>query len=188
MNAANIAATASTRAATMSKPQSSCGIAQSMLEEFEQELEKTRTFLERVPQDKLSWRPHEKSMSIGQLAYHIAEVPRGVLAMAMKKEASPPDMNNRPEPRSTQEVLDLLGQSASFVRQTLSAVDDDQMLATFRIVIGDRLLMSPRRDRFLRSIMLNHWYHHRGQLGVYLRLLGVSVPPSYGPSGDESPF
>jgi uncharacterized damage-inducible protein DinB len=82
-------------------------------------------------------------------------------------------------------VLDLLDRSAASVRQTLPSVDDERMRETFRVVQSGRTLMSLPRADFLRSIMLNHWYHHRGQFGVYLRLVGALVPSSYGPSADE---
>jgi uncharacterized damage-inducible protein DinB len=163
-------------------------IAQSMLEEFEKELRTTRTFLERLSADKLTWRPHEKSMTAGQLALHIAEVPRGVLTMALQDQAPPPDLSTRRQPVSVREVLDALDHSAEFLRRTLPTIDDSRMHETFTIVQGGRTLMAVPRAAFLRSIMLNHWYHHRGQFGVYLRLLGAAVPPSYGPSGDERPF
>jgi uncharacterized damage-inducible protein DinB len=163
-------------------------IAQSMLQEFEQELRTTRKFLERLPGDKLTWRPHEKSMTAGQLALHIAETPRGVLSMAMQDQASPPDFSTRQQPANPREVLNALDRSAEFLRQTLPTIDDQRMNATFTVVQDDRTLMTVPRAAFLRSIMLNHWYHHRGQFGVYLRLLGAAVPPSYGPSGDERPF
>lgn len=85
------------------------------------------------------------------------------------------------------QVVNSIGQ-ALHVRRTLPTIADDRMQATFTIVQGGRTLMTMPRAAFLRSIMLKHWYHHRGQLGVYLRLLGVAVPYSYGPSSDESPF
>lgn len=164
------------------------GIAQAMLEEFEQELITTRKFLERVPEDRLTWRPHEKSMSAGQLARHIATVPKGVLNYALAEEFTPPDFRPGPkQPESLREVFDLLQGSADFVRQTLPTIDDARMRATFKVVQSGRTLTSMPRATFLRWLMLNHVYHHRGQLGVYLRLLGAEVPSSYGPSGDEQP-
>jgi uncharacterized damage-inducible protein DinB len=163
-------------------------IATSLLAEFEQELGTTRKFLERVPEERLTWRPHEKSMTAGQLALHIAQSPAGVLRLSEPDEATPPDFTReRPQPATLQAVLDALDQSALYLRQKLPALDDSRMRETFRVVQGGRTLMSLPRAAFLRSIMLNHWYHHRGQLGVYLRLLGASVPSSYGPSGDEMP-
>lgn len=163
-------------------------IATSLLAEFEQELGTTRKFLERVPEERLAWRPHEKSMTAGQLALHIAQVPEGVLRLAAPDEAQVPDVSReRPQPAALREILDTLDRSAEHLRQTLPTWDDGRMSDTFRITQEGRTVMSLPRTAFLRSIMLNHWYHHRGQLGVYLRLLGVSVPSSYGPSGDEMP-
>ena len=86
------------------------------------------------------------------------------------------------------EVSDALEQGAAYVRQMLPALDDERMLTTFSVVQGGRTLMVLPRAAFLRSIMLNHWYHHRGQLTVYLRELGVPIPSIYGPSADENPF
>lgn len=163
-------------------------IATALLAEFEQELGTTRRFLERVSEDRLTWQPHEKSMSAGQLALHIAQVPERVLRLSQPDEATAPDFNQgRPQPATLREVFEALEQSAAFVRQTLPTMDDARMLDTFRVVRNGSLLLSLPRVAFLRSIMFNHWYHHRGQLGVYLRLLGVAVPSSYGPSGDELP-
>jgi uncharacterized damage-inducible protein DinB len=161
-------------------------IALAMLREFDRELGTTRKFLERIPDGKLLWRPHEKSMTAGQLALHIAEVPAGVLEMCLADEAPVPDFSDgRRQPATLRQVLDQLDQSAEYVHRTLRNVDDARMHATFTVVKGGRTVMAVPRADFLRAIMLNHWYHHRGQLGVYLRLLGASVPPSYGPSGDE---
>jgi uncharacterized damage-inducible protein DinB len=165
------------------------GIAQRLLEEFERELGTTRKFLERVPTEALTWRPHEKSMTAGQLALHIAQVPAGVLNLSLADEGTAPDFRaDRPQPHALDDVFDALERSVTYVRQTLPSVDDGRMRSTFKIVQNGRTLMSLPRADFLRAIMLNHWYHHRGQLGVYLRVLGALVPSSYGPSGDELPF
>ena len=164
-------------------------IAQALLAEFEMELGTTRRFLERVPADRLAWKPHEKSMTAGQLVMHIAELPAGVLQLALPDSAEAPEFRaGRRQPGSLEEVLEALEAGAADVRQTLGALDDDRMRETFTITKQGREVMAVPRAEFLRSIMLNHWYHHRGQLGVYLRLLGAAVPASYGPSGDESPF
>lgn len=169
--------------------QRDAAIASGLLAEFEAELGTMRRFLERVPEQSLKWRPHEKSMTAGQLALHIAEVPEGVLRLSLSDEAEVPDVSGpRPEPGTVLEVLEALERNAAFVRETLPTLDDDRMRATLTITKDGKVLVAMPRSAFLRSILLNHWYHHRGQLGVYLRLMGVSVPPSYGPSGDESPF
>ncbi len=164
-----------------------CSIAQGLLEEFERECVTTRTFLGRLPGDKLSWRPHPKSMSAGQLGYHIAETPAGSLRYVLQDRGAPPDFRVREEAATVHELLTLLDAGAAYVRETLPTLDDARMRDIFVIdlsAVNGSTIELPRA-RFLRSIMLNHWYHHRGQLGVYLRLLGVSVPSSYGPSGDE---
>lgn len=163
--------------------------AASFLAEFEAELATTRKFLERLPSDRLTWKPHEKSMTAGQLALHIAQVPMDVLAMSMHDESAPPDLSKPNEqPTSVAAILSSLDQTAKFVRDTLPTISDQRMSQMFKIAAGGKTLFTAPREMFLRRIMLNHWYHHRGQLGVYLRLLGAKVPSSYGPSGDESPF
>lgn len=161
-------------------------IAQKMLEEFERELVTTRRFLERVPGDRLSWKPHEKSMSVGQLAYHIAETPNLTVRFVEKERNTAPSWGVREEATGVPELLAMLDEGAAEARKGLLAIDDDRMRASFTIDLPDGSEFALPRERFLRSVMLNHWYHHRGQLGVYLRLLGVGVPSSYGPSGDEA--
>lgn len=163
-------------------------IAETFLGEFEQEAQTTRKFLERLPQDRLSWRPHEKSMTAGELALHIARTPEGVLTMAQLDEVPVPDFGaGRPQPQSIEEVLQALDQSVAYVRRELPRIDDARMQAPWKATLNGRTVMEIPRAAFIRSIMLNHWYHHRGQFGVYLRLLGANVPSSYGPSGDELP-
>jgi uncharacterized damage-inducible protein DinB len=163
-------------------------IAAGMLAEFEQELKTTRRFLERVPEDKLGWRPHEKSMTAGELALHIAESPEGVVRLCEPDTAEAPNFGGtRPQPASIREVLETLDRSAACVREKLPAISDARMHEVFHVTQGGKPLVSMPRVAFLRSILLNHWYHHRGQLGVYLRLTGAAVPSSYGPSGDEMP-
>jgi uncharacterized damage-inducible protein DinB len=141
-----------------------------------------------LPADKLSWKPHEKSMSAGELALHIAASPAGVLEMALKDESPPPNFaGSRPQPASAEEVWRVLEASIAAVRAKLPTIDDRRMQAEFKVTKDGAVLMALPRVAFLRNILLNHWYHHRGQFGVYLRLLGAKVPSSYGPSGDELP-
>lgn len=163
-------------------------IARAMLAEFEHELKTTRRFLERVPEDKLGWRPHEKSMTAGQLSLHMAQVPGRVLGMALPDESAlPATGGERPASTTVREVLETLDHSAELVRQKLPTIDDARMQETLQLTRDGKLAVAMPRVTFLRNVLLNHWYHHRGQLGVYLRLLGASVPSSYGPSGDEPP-
>lgn len=163
-------------------------IAESLLAEFENEARTTRKFLERLPQDKLGWKPHDKSMSAGQLAFHIASAPGHVVRMVEQDEAAAPNFAGpRAQPGSVGEILETLDQSIATVRQVLPTFDDQRMQSLFQVTQNGRAILSVPRMAFLRNILLNHWYHHRGQFGVYLRLVGAPVPSSYGPSADELP-
>ncbi|MEO6815446.1 MAG: DinB family protein [Edaphobacter sp.] len=161
-------------------------LAESLFTEFETQAPITRLFLERLPEDKLTWKPHQKSMTAGQLALHIARVPEGVVRGAQQNPAQAPDFGVIPEPSSVQEILDTLEQSIVTVRSVLLQFDDDSMRETWHLMRGDQELLAIPRAQFLREIMLNHWYQHRGQFSVYLRLLNVAVPASWGPSADET--
>jgi uncharacterized damage-inducible protein DinB len=162
-------------------------LAESMLAEFEEQAPITRKFLERLPEDRLTWRPHEKSMSAGQLALHIARVPGGSVRFVQRNPAQAPSFNNVPQPSSVGEILGVFDESIATVRTVLPQFSDVTMQETWRMVQGDQEVMTIPRAQFLRDIMLNHWFQHRGQLSVYLRLLNVAVPASWGPSADEQP-
>ena len=160
-----------------------------LLQEFEMEARTTRRLLERVPSDQLGWRPHVKSRSLGDLALHVAGVPAAVAQLAaVPSPAQAPDFSDPPTPQHASELLTALDQSIATVKATLGGMDDEAMMANWRLMRGDRELVAAPRIGFLRSIMLNHWYHHRGQLTVYLRELNVPIPSIYGPSADENPF
>lgn len=164
-------------------------IAASLLAEFETQAALTRRFLERLPEDKFAWKPHSKSVTAGQLAYHLAIVPGGVVRGAQTNPAPAPDFNSLfIQPASRQEVLEKLDESIATVRQALPGFDDAAMAETWRLVAGEQELIAMPRGQFLRNIMLNHWYQHRGQFSVYLRLLDVPVPATWGPSADEPPL
>jgi uncharacterized damage-inducible protein DinB len=162
-------------------------IAEALLQELEQEAQTTRRVLERVPDAHLDWRPHPKSYSLGQLALHVAQVPGMVAALAMQSPARPPEFVQERAQRAA-DLVPTLNESVGQARSTLAAASDERMLETWRLVAVDRELLAMPRAAFLRAIMLNHWYHHRGQLTVYLRQLNVPVPSVYGPSADENPF
>ena len=163
-------------------------VAQSLLAEFETQAAITRRFLERLPEDKLTWKPHEKSMSAGQLAYHLAFVPGGVIRFVQKNPAQAPDFANFPQPASRQEILKTLDDSVATVRDLLPKLDDARMKETWRMFAKEREVLAQPRAEFLRDVMFSHWYQHRGQFSVYLRLLNVAVPASWGPSADEPPI
>jgi uncharacterized damage-inducible protein DinB len=162
-------------------------IAQTLLAEFETQAPITRKFLERLPEEKLTWKPHEKSMSAGQLAFHLASVPGGVIRFVQNNPAQAPEFAGFTQPASRQEIFKTLEESISTVRTSLSKCDDASMLETWRMVAGEREVLAQPRGEFLRDVMLSHWYQHRGQFSVYLRLLNVAVPASWGPSADEPP-
>jgi uncharacterized damage-inducible protein DinB len=162
-------------------------IAQSLLAEFETQAPITRKFLERLPEDKLTWKPHEKSMTVGQLAYHLASVPGGVVRFAQGNPAQVPDFAGFPQPASREEVLKVFDESIATVRTVLSGFDDAAMNETWRLLAGGKEVLAQPRAQFLRDVMLSHWYQHRGQFSVYLRILNIPVPASWGPSADEPP-
>ena len=163
-------------------------IAQAMLAEFEQQAPITRRYIERLPEDKLMWKPHEKSMTAGQLAYHLASVPGGVIRLVQPNPAEVQGLPTFPQPASIAECLKALDESCVTVPQVLSTFDDAAMHETWRLkVAGTDAVAMPRRQ-FIRDVMLSHWYQHRGQFSVYLRMLGAPVPASWGPSADEPPL
>jgi uncharacterized damage-inducible protein DinB len=159
-----------------------------LLAELEQEAQTTRRVLERIPQASLSWRPHPKSMSLGQLALHVATVPGNVAELAAMDIRAEPSTFVQPEAATASELVPALAESVAKARKMLGGFDDARMGAMWRLQSGGRDILAMPRVAFVRAIMLNHWYHHRGQLLVYLRLLNESVPSVYGPTADENPF
>lgn len=162
-------------------------IAQTFLAEFETQAPITRKFLERLPEDKLTWKPHEKSMTAGQLAYHLAFVPGGVIRFVQNNPAQAPEFAKFPQPASRGEILTLFEESITAVRDQLPKFEDTAMKETWRLVAGGQEVLAQARGEFLRDVMFSHWYQHRGQFSVYLRMLNVPVPASWGPSADEPP-
>jgi uncharacterized damage-inducible protein DinB len=163
-------------------------VAQSFIAEFEGQVPITRKFLERLPEERLMWKPHEKSMTAGQLALHLALVPGNVVRTVQKSPAQAPDFSKgMPQPASLKEILKAYDQSIETVRSELPKFDDAAMQQTWQMNQGDRELFAQPRMQFVRDVMLNHWYQHRGQFSVYLRLLNVPVPVSWGPTADEMP-
>ena len=160
-----------------------------LLNEFREEAKITRRSLERVPEEKLAWKPHAKSMTLGQLAMHVATIPGAIARLAQQdsfdvvKGSFVP-----PQPNSKQDVLTAYEESVQGAEQFLTQLTDESARATWRLMKGDRELFNQPRSGVVRTIMLNHWYHHRGQMSVYLRLLDVPLPVIYGRSADEDPF
>jgi uncharacterized damage-inducible protein DinB len=166
---------------------STTNLANALLAEFDQEAQTTQRVLDRVPNDKLSWRPHPKSFSLGQLALHTAAASGAVANAAVPDTMEAPGFTQI-EPKNIQEVLDAHAQSCATVKSVIGKMDDSKLTSTWTLTKNGQTLMSVPRIAFIRSIMMNHIYHHRGQLSVYLRMLEVPVPSIYGPSADENPF
>jgi len=158
-----------------------------MLAELRQEAVITRRILERVPEAKLTWRPHEKSMTLGQLALHIAAVP-GRFPEALKQNVFESPGFIAPQPESKQEILDAFEESVTQAQKYVAGLTPEVATSAWTLQVNGKPVLSAPRVSMLRMVMMNHIYHHRGQLSVYLRLLNVSVPVIYGASADENPF
>jgi len=161
-------------------------IAESLLPEFDREMSTTRRLLERVPEDKLAWKPHVKSMSLGDLATHVSSLPSwGSVALT----ASEFDLASHHVTPATSriELLARFDKNVAGTRAALAGKADPEMLTAWTLKHGDQKLFSMPKIAVWRTFMMNHVIHHRGQLSVYLRLNDVPVPAMYGPSADEAP-
>lgn len=155
-----------------------------LIHELEQEARTTRRVLERVPEDRLNWRPHAKSLTLGQLAMHVATIPGALTEISTRAF----DVNTeipRPTAASVDELLETLTRSIAEAKALLRSMGDAALGSPWTLVDGDREVAAVPRGAFLRYTMLNHWYHHRGQLTVYLRQVGAPIPPIYGDTADE---
>jgi uncharacterized damage-inducible protein DinB len=164
-------------------------VTKAFLAEFENEAKTTRRVLERVPADKLTWKPHPKSMSLGYLAMHVAMSP-GVICGWALDDVTEFGGSQQPDPTSTEEIVSAHDKSVARVKEILSSMSDEDVSKQWqaRPKGGGTTFFTLPKVALLRSLGLNHTYHHRGQLSVYLRLLDVPVPSIYGPSADENPF
>ena len=160
-----------------------------IITELEHEAVTSRRLLERVPEGKFDWQPHPTSMTLKRLASHIAETP-GVFATMLALDGielgdfkyTPPEIKN---------LADIIAQhdkSIESAKQFLSGLSDDKALAVWKFTRAGKELWAAPRIAWVRSLMLSHWIHHRGQLSVYLRMLAVPIPSIYGPSRDDNPF
>ena len=167
-------------------------ISDTLLPEFDQEIEGARRTLERVPDDRLGWSPHSKSGTMGWLAGHLANVPAwGTLTMSGDaldlapggKPLAPP-----PHPESSADLVATLDRNAAEARAAIAAASDEYLQQPWSLLQNGQTVMTLPRITVLRRFVLNHLIHHRAQLGVYLRLNDVPVPSIYGPSADENPI
>ncbi len=160
-------------------------LAERLLADFRTESANTRKYLEAIPDDKLDWKPHEKSMSLGQLVAHIAENPSWVSSIA-GDDLDFATVDYKPLVVSSRaEAIAALDEHAATFEAALEGKSDEAMLETWTMRNGDAILMQAPRHEAMRATGIHHWIHHRGQLGVYLRLLDVAVPGIYGPTADD---
>jgi len=163
--------------------------AETILPEFEQEMASTRKVLERVPEDKLDWKAHPKSNTIGWNANHLAEMPSWV-AMTIRESAldiAPPGgpTYQSPKAASRKEILEVFDKNVAAARKAISEAKDEEMGKNWSLLKGGQTLFTMPRRAVIRTFVINHIIHHRAMLCVYLRLNNIPVPGMYGPSGDE---
>jgi uncharacterized damage-inducible protein DinB len=158
-----------------------------LMMELQHEAESTRKMLERLPKEKLSWKPHEKSMSLGRLAMHLAEIPGWVNATLLADELDFSKMDYKmTEATSSEEVVKIFDEKLASALDVLKNTEDATMMNMWTMRDGETIYFTMPKIAVLRSFVYSHLIHHRGQMSVYLRLLDVPVPGSYGPSADDT--
>ncbi len=171
------------------KPQSSNMIAQGLLAEFDQEMANTRKTLERVPDAKFDWKPHEKSGTAGWMAAHLANLPMwGEMTLQTGSlDVNPADGQKfqLPKADTSAEALKLFDKNVAAFRSALQGATDEMMMQPWSLLSGGKVIFTMPKIAVLRGMVMNHIVHHRGQLTVYLRLNNIPVPALYGPSADE---
>jgi uncharacterized damage-inducible protein DinB len=158
-----------------------------LLMELDQEGGTTRRVLERIPEAKLAWKPHPKSFSLGQLGLHTASVP-GVLSQLLTGDTYEVSAFSQAEAANKAEILAALDSNIATAREFLNGLTPARAAHVWRLTSGGKDIIAAPRIGLVRALVFNHWYHHRGQLLIYLRLLDVPVPSVYGPTADENPF
>lgn len=167
-------------------------ISKAILPEFEHEMANTRKTLERIPEDKFDWKPHEKSMSLGDLATHLANIPSWTEKTFDRDELDVAPPGSPPyrleQKKSRAEILDAFDENVASARAALEAATDENWQGKWTLLMTAKPIFTLPRTAVMRGFVMNHLIHHRAQLGVYLRLLDVPVPSIYGPSADEGSF
>jgi uncharacterized damage-inducible protein DinB len=164
-------------------------IATGLLNELEMEMPNTRKTIERIPKD-FDWKPHSKSMTIGRLSQHLAEIPHWAVDAISADEldlAPPGGPPHRPAPQmtSTAQILEAFDKNVTDAKAALASTNDDHLMKPWSLKMGGKTILTIPRVAVIRNFVLNHNVHHRAQLGVYLRLNDIPVPSVYGPSADE---
>jgi uncharacterized damage-inducible protein DinB len=161
-------------------------IAQTLVPELKQEAAQTRKMLEKIPFDQWQWKPHEKSMSLGSLATHVAELSGWTGMIVNTKELDFSKGYHPAELKSTDAMLQLFDQNSAQSVIALDTASDESLTEPWTLRNGDVVYFSMPRVSVIRTFAMNHMIHHRAQISVYLRLLNIPVPGMYGPSADES--
>lgn len=156
-----------------------------LLAEFDHEMANTRKTLERVPEDRLDFSPHDRSFDLLQLAGHIANIPSWTKTILTTSELDVSGPFDRPSIESKSDILATFDQTLAEAREALSAASDEDLMVEWSLIMDGEPVFTMPRGAVLRSFVMNHNIHHRGQLTVYLRLVGAPVPALYGPSADE---
>lgn len=160
---------------------------EAFIAELKQEAEATRKVLERVPMDKADWTPHAKSMKLGNLANHVAELLSWTMVTMDQDELDFATFEYKPEiPKTTEDLVKKFDDMVDKSVECLKRCEDAKFMENWTMRNGDKIFMTMPKAAVLRSFTFNHEYHHRAQLGVYLRLLDIPVPGVYGPSADEN--
>src|SRR5690349_18474881 len=163
------------------------GIIDAYLPEFDREMGSTRRLLERVPFDDPQWQPHTKSMSLIKLATHISEIPSfGLRAMTMKEFDVAAPREPKPPVTSAAELVARFDANVAAARESLVGKTDPELMVPWKLVNSGKEVFTLPRIGVLRTLLINHIIHHRGQLSVYLRLRDIPLPSIYGPSADEA--
>lgn len=156
--------------------------------EFQHEVKTTRKLLERVPHDKLDWKPHEKSMSLGQLAKHIPNLLGTWLKMTLTQDGFDMADSQPLNIEGVEAILEVFDRNVAGGLELLQSLSDESLSAPWRLSRAGQTILEMPRYSVLRTMIFNHIIHHRGQLSVYLRLLDVPLPSIYGPTADEPMF
>lgn len=161
-------------------------LSQSIIPELKDEFGRTRKMLQRIPFDQFGWKPHDKSMTLGRLSTHVAELAGWIPTIVKQPNLDLMTMKREPsQAQSTEDIVAVMDKKLAEAIEALSTATDEDLMTPWSLTRGEHVVFTLPRIAVIRTMSLNHVIHHRGQLSVYLRLLNVAVPGMYGPSADE---
>lgn len=163
-------------------------IATEVVNEMDREAEITNRLFDIIPEDKLDWRPHPKAKSLGELAMHLAVLPGNVASLAVNDVHEFTGIPKDEQATSREQIKTIFGESLEKAKDIVRSTDDESAMKEIQLVVNGKTAFAAPRVGFWRTVLLNHNYHHRGQLSTYLRILDVPLPSVYGPSADTNPF